>query len=200
MIYAIGDSFTYGDELATQESAWPALLAAKLNIPVVNWGKSATGNTRMVKRAIDAVIDKADAVIIGWSDCNRREFADDIGIYDIWAGRDARAIQLDDPTHRVNLIKYITAYDAPEYYYSDWLRKIILVQSLCKSHDVPCVMFIACGAHNCHTQYHDKFEKLISAIDQSVFVDDMFSEAEMKLLLIDKPALIADSGAAPFEK
>jgi hypothetical protein len=175
MIYAIGDSFTYGDELATQESAWPTLLAAKLNIPVDNWGKPATGNTRMVKRAIDAVIDKANAVIIGWSDCNRREFADDIGIYDIWAGRDARAFQLNDPTHRLSLIKYMTAYDTPEYYYSDWLRKIILVQSLCKLYKIPCIMFIACGAHHDHNTYHTQHQLLIDQIDTSQFVDTMFN-------------------------
>jgi lysophospholipase L1-like esterase len=175
MICAIGDSFTYGDELPSCQYAWPALLSKKLNTEVVNQGRSATGNHRIVKRAIDAVINHATIVIIGWSDCNRLEFADDIGIYDIWAGRNFRAFQLEDPTHRINLIKYLTAYDTPEYYYANWLRQIILVQSLCKLHDIPCVMFIACGAHNSHKQYSSKFSKLVNAIDQTMFVDDMFT-------------------------
>ena len=173
MIHAIGDSFTYGDELPTQDLAWPALLSKKLNKKVVNQGKSATGNKRMVKRTIDAVIDQSELIVIGWSDCNRQEFADEIGIYDIWAGRNSRAFQ-QDPTHRINLIKYLTAYDTPEYYYADWLRKIITVQSLCKLHKIPCVMFIACGAHCSHQQYHTKFQKLIDQIDTSMFVDSMF--------------------------
>jgi lysophospholipase L1-like esterase len=175
MIYAIGDSFTYGDELDFPDHAWPAVLSVVLNKPVLNKGRPASGNTRIVKRAIDAVIDQAEMIIIGWSDCNRQEFADEIGIYDIWAGRNSRAFQLSDPTHRNNLIKYMTAYDAPEYYYADWLRKVILVQSLCKFHNIPCIMFIACGANNSHDLYHKKFKQLIDQIDESMFVDSMFN-------------------------
>ena len=175
MIYAIGDSFTYGDELSSQDSAWPSLLESKLHTPVVNQGRSASGNTRIVKRTIDAVFNHATAIVIGWSDCNRQEFADDIGTYDIWAGRDYRAIQLSDPTHRINLIKYVTTYDTPEYYYANWLRQIILVQNLCKANNIPCVMFIACGANTSHHLYHNKFTKLVNAIDHSMFVDDMFT-------------------------
>jgi lysophospholipase L1-like esterase len=175
MIHAIGDSFTYGDELPSQDQAWPNLLSNMLSEKVVNLGKSATGNHRMVKRAIDAVIDSSKLIIIGWSDCNRQEFADDIGIYDIWAGRNWRALQLDDPTHRINQIKYITAYNTPEYYYADWLRQIILIQSLCKLHKIPCVMFIACGAHISHKLYYHNHKKLIDAIDHSMFVDNMFT-------------------------
>jgi hypothetical protein len=175
MIHAIGDSFTYGDELPSQDLAWPAVLSNLVNKPVVNKGRPATGNNRIVKRAIDAVIDQAEIIIIGWSDCNRQEFADEIGVYDIWAGRNFQAFQLQDPTHRVNLIKYMTAYDTPEYYYADWLRKVILVQSLCKLHNIPCIMFIACGAHESHHQYHTKFQKLVDQIDTSIFVDGMFN-------------------------
>lgn len=175
MIYAIGDSFTYGDELESREQAWPAVLSRLIDKTVINKGRPATGNTRIVKRAIDAVIDQAEMIVIGWSDCNRQEFADDIGIYDIWAGRNYQAFQLQDPTHRVNLIKYMTAYDTPEHYYADWLRKIILVQSLCKLHNIPCIMFVACGANVSHQWYHQKFRHLVNQIDTSMFVDSMFN-------------------------
>jgi hypothetical protein len=175
MIHAIGDSFTYGDELPSQEFAWPALLSNRLNTPIKNLGKPATGNKRIVKRIIDSVINGSQLIIAGWSDCNRQEFADDIGIYDIWAGRNYKAFQLKDPTHRINLIKYITAYDTPEYYYANWLRQIILTQSLCKLHNIPCVMFISCGANASHRLYHHKFKTLVDAIDHSMFVDDMFT-------------------------
>ena len=175
MIYAIGDSFTYGDELDSQEQAWPAVLSKLINKPVINQGKPATGNTRMIKRAIDAVIDQAEMIIIGWSDCNRQEFADEIGIYDIWAGRNYQAFRLEDPTHRINLIKYMTAYDTPEYYYADWLRKVILIQSLCQVKNIPLVMFIACGSNNSHNKYHKNFTTLVSQIDQTQFIDGMFN-------------------------
>lgn len=171
MIYAIGDSFTYGDELPSQEFAWPALLGKKLNKEVVNKGRPATGNNRMMKRAIDAVIDKSELIIIGWSDCNRQEFADEKGIFDIWAGRNFKSFH--DDSHRIGLIKYMTAYDTPEFYYAKWLRQIILVQSLCKLHNIPCVMFISCGADESHNLYSYQFTKLLNAIDHSFFVSDM---------------------------
>lgn len=175
MIYAIGDSFTIGDELPSKDLAWPAILSNKLNKPIINKGRPATGNKRMVKRAIDAVLDHSELIIIGWSDCNRQEFSDEAGIYDIWAGRNYKAFQLEDPSHRVNLVKYMTAYDTPEYYYANWLRQIILVQSLCKLHNIPCVMFIACGADESHTKYHTQFPELVNAIDHSMFIADMFT-------------------------
>ena len=174
MIYAIGDSFTYGDELDSQEQAWPTVLSKLVNKPVINKGRSATGNTRMVKRAVDAVIDDAEMIVVGWSDCNRQEFADEIGVYDIWAGRNYRAFQKDN-THRIDLIKYLTAYDTPEYYYADWLRKVILIQSLCQVKNIPLVMFIACGSNNSHQEYHTKFATLVNQIDQTQFVDGMFN-------------------------
>ena len=172
MIYAIGDSFTFGDELESQDQAWPQVLATMLDKEVINQGRPATGNTRIVKRALDAVINSAEMIIIGWSETNRQEFADEIGIYDIWAGRSNRAMQ-QDLTHRREMIKYLTAYDTPEYYYADWLRKIILVQTLCKFHDIPCVMFVACGANVRHQEHHTNFKKLVDQIDQSMFVDGM---------------------------
>jgi lysophospholipase L1-like esterase len=171
MIYAIGDSFTYGDELSSQDLAWPALLGKKLDKEVINKGRPATGNNRMVKRAIDAVINQAEMVIIGWSDCNRQEFADEKGIYDLWAGRNFRSF-LDD-SHRIGIVKYMTAYDMPEYFYAKWLRKIILVQNLCKHNNIPCVMFISCGANESHDLYSKNFSHLMSAIDKSFFVSTM---------------------------
>ena len=172
MIYAIGDSFTYGDELPSQDQAWPFLLSAKLNLPVINKGRPATGNTRIVKRAVNAVLGDAKLLILGWSDCLRQEFADDTGIYDIWAGRNFRAFQ--NTTHyRIDMIKYMTAHDVPEYYYVDWLRKIILIQNFCKVKNVPCVMFISCGANEWHQQFAHKHSKLLDEIDQTQFAHPM---------------------------
>jgi hypothetical protein len=174
MIYAIGDSFTYGDELPSQNLAWPSILAKRLNKKIINQGKCATGNHRIVKRTIDAVLDKAEMLILGWTDCNRLEFADDKGIYDIWAGRNYKAFQFETPQDRITLIKYLTAYDLPEYNYANWLRQVILVQNLCKANQIPCVMFNACGSYESHIKYHKKFPHLVAAIDDNYFVDGMF--------------------------
>jgi hypothetical protein len=176
MIHAIGDSFTFGEELATQDLAWPSILSKRLNKEIINQGCPGTGNTRIVKRIIDAVSNKSDLVVAGWTECNRLEFADEIGIFDVWAGKNFSGTkwtgQGKDWTHRVNLIKYMTAYDTPEYHYVNWLRQIILTQSLCKLHQIPCVMWISFGANSLHKKYNAEHTKLVEQIDRSMFVQN----------------------------
>lgn len=168
MIYAIGDSYTYGDELDSQDQAWPALVGRLLDKPVTNLGRSACGNTRIVKRAMDAVLNgSAEQLIIGWTDPLRQEFADDIGIFDLRADRSASNTLTG---HRRELVKYHTAYDVEEYYYTKWLRQIILLQSLCKQHQVACTMFISCGAHLSNQQFMPKHMDLVKHIDTSQFI------------------------------
>jgi len=170
MIYCIGDSFTFGEELPDTNSAWPILLGNLLDRPVVNLGKPATGNYRMVKRTMDSVLSgDAELVVIGWTDPARQEFADDIGITDLWAGREHRRMQSCND-HRINLIKYMTAYDVPGYYYTKWLRQIILVQSFCKANQVRCIMFNACSSEDWHKLYLDKNAQLAKHIDSTDFV------------------------------
>lgn len=170
MIYAIGDSFTYGEELADRNNAWPGVLGTMLGHDIVNKGRPASGNYRIVKRSIDAVLnDNAEMIIIGWSDPARQEFGDDISISDLWAGRDYRRMQ-DCNDHRINLIKYMTAYDVPEYYYAKWLRQIILVQSLCRANNVACVMFSACNAEDWNRNYIKNHEHLAKHVDTDMYV------------------------------
>ena len=168
MIYCIGDSFTYGEELTNREQAWPAVLGKKLNQPVTNWGKPATGNYRIVKRAMDAVFAGASMIVIGWSDPARQEFADDVGITDLWAGRDFRRMQTCND-HRINLIKYMTAYDVPRYYYVKWIRQIILIQAFCQVNSVPCMMFSACNAEDWNRNYMFDHANLIDRLDSSTY-------------------------------
>ena len=53
LLYTIGDSFTYGEELPTPSTqSWPALLSNKLNYDLINCGKPGTGNNYIIKTAI----------------------------------------------------------------------------------------------------------------------------------------------------
>jgi len=168
MIYAIGDSYTYGDELADPNDAWPAQLSQLLQQPVINQGRSACGNTRIVKRAMDAVLNgSATTVILGWTEPCRIEFADEYGIYDMWAAKDRPG---PGQNHRQVLSKYLTAYDAEEYYYVTWLRQVIMVQALCQLHHVHLVMFISCGAHELNKKYLKNHLDLVQHIDTKNFI------------------------------
>jgi hypothetical protein len=168
MIYAIGDSYTYGDELDSQDQAWPAVLGQLLDKPVTNLGKPGCGNTRIVKRAIDAVLNGgAELLVIGWTDVVRQEFADNRGIFDLRGGLSASNMVTG---HRQDLAKYHTAYNVEEYYYTKWLRQVILLQSLCNQHNVKCLMFISCGAHVSNQQFLSKHQNLAKHIDTLSFV------------------------------
>ena len=168
MIYCIGDSFTYGEELDDRNNAYAGLLGQMLDKPVTNWGKPATGNYRIVKRTMDAVFaGDAELIVIGWSDPARQEFGDDISITDLWAGRNYRRMQSCND-HRIDLIKYMTAYDVPAYYHAKWLRQIILVQNFCRANDVKCIMFSACNAEDYNKKYTNE---LANRVETSTYID-----------------------------
>lgn len=178
MIYCIGDSFTYGEELPDRNNSYPHVLGRILNKEVVNLGKPATGNYRIVKRTMDAVLnDNPELIVIGWSDPARQEFADvpnadfpdHIRIGDLWAGRNYNNMQ-SAGDFRMNLIKYMTAYDAPGYYYAKWLRQIILLQAFCRANNVKCVMFSACNAEDWNRSYMAKHEDLVKHVDPATYV------------------------------
>lgn len=136
LLYTLGDSFTYGEELpdpATQ--SWPALLAKKLGYDLHNRGKPGCGNNYIIKTAIKEVpVLKPDLVIVAWTSCGRMEFADKYDVYDIWPGSD-RKHERSLP-HRKELEKYITLYNNESYQYRNWLRSVILLQDFFKLRNI----------------------------------------------------------------
>ena len=110
MIYTVGDSFTYGQELddpATQ--AWPRQLANRLGIrDLLNDGRPGAGNEYIIKQTIKAVAaHKPTLAVIAWTSCGRQEHADEWGAYDIWPGCTSRMFE-GKLSYRKELIKYIT--------------------------------------------------------------------------------------------
>lgn len=137
----MGDSFTYGDELADPaKSAWPVLLAEKMGYDLVNEGKPGAGNEYIVKKTIKSVPRyNPDLVIVSWTSASRQEFSDEWGTYDIWPGQTLRyPINHRGKVlkHREELIKYITMYNNEEHEYRRWLRQVILLQSYLKCYNV----------------------------------------------------------------
>ena len=72
-----GCSFTYGDNLDDPSTqAWPALLANKLGVPVVNLAWGGSGNDRIYRRTVDYFFKDFGSdpfYVIGLSASNRRE-------------------------------------------------------------------------------------------------------------------------------
>jgi hypothetical protein len=74
-IYACGCSYTYGDELANpNESAWPVLLANKLQASIVNDSVNGGTNYRTVYQTIKNTKDNYDLYIIAWTNYSRLTF------------------------------------------------------------------------------------------------------------------------------
>ena len=75
MIHAIGDSFTYGDELKNpNKSAWPAKLAEKLSASINNNAVSGGTNSRTVYQTIKNTQENYDLYLIAWTTYSRFTF------------------------------------------------------------------------------------------------------------------------------
>jgi len=143
MIYTIGDSFTYGGELKNpSQDSWPSLLSKLLNKPVTNLGRSAASNTRIIEKIIDMAYEEdSELIIIAWSDYLRIQQFDGEP-YDTWPGathhydKKLRAQMTDNLTR-----SYDDAYNV--WAYQNWLREIILTQTLLKHLNKKYLMAVA---------------------------------------------------------
>ena len=141
-LLTVGDSFTYGEELADRQFAWPYLLGQQLGWTVTNLGQPASGNTRMVRTVIEE-IDQHDVFIIAWSHWARIEFADEHGTFDIWPGCNTAPYQITP--HRTHLIDYITRHHSDEYLFRQYELNIVLLQNYLKSKGKKYIMLSAFG-------------------------------------------------------
>jgi hypothetical protein len=78
LLYTIGDSWTYGDELENpKKECWPSVLSKDIGCKLINDSKNGGPNDWMFRRTIEWVCQQKSfddtAVIVGWSEPNRRE-------------------------------------------------------------------------------------------------------------------------------
>ena len=55
MLVTVGDSFTYGTELADTSLAWPYQLGLILNMPVINLPQPGASNDFIVRTTVNAI-------------------------------------------------------------------------------------------------------------------------------------------------
>lgn len=170
LLYTVGDSFTYGEELPDPASqCWPALLAEKLGYTLVNLGKPGRGNNYIVKASIKQVPKlKPDLVIVAWTSCGRLEFADRYGVYDIAPGW-KRRFEKPRP-HRDTLMKYITSYHNEQHQYRNWLRSVILLQDFFKLRNINYRFVNTFDNHELNKKYAATSEEYIQLIDTDRFI------------------------------
>lgn len=167
-IVTAGDSFTYGEELADLNSAWPHELARLCgNASCVNLGRPAASNDKIVRLLLNHLTAtgqvKPDLVVIGWTSAGRTEWADAHGIYDVWPGYGGKLFSQNSAYWRNELAEYISRYHSPPYFYQQFLQKVILVQNYLENQDIPYVMI-----NTIQNEYYKKthFEELPWYLEQ----------------------------------
>ena len=167
-LLTVGDSFTYGEELAELTSAWPFLLGNKLGYEVTNLAKPGSGNTRMIRHAVEQ-INNYDLIIIAWSHFARTELADENGFYDIWPGCIALPHK-EFSSWRSDVINYYSKHHNDQYLYNQYLINIILLQQYLKNNDKKYLMLDAFGNHQDLGRRSTNNKDLFKQIDKNTFL------------------------------
>lgn len=175
-LLAVGDSFTYGEELDDISLAWPYILGKMIDYSVTNLGQPASSNDKIIGKAVKRSRE-FDLVIIAWSHYARFEMADSDGIYDIWPGSNPDVH--DYSQHRKQLVDYVSRYHNDIYDYERYLSGIILLQSYFKAHDIRYVMLNSFGNNYRELSERHNFNELEQQIDRERFIgwpDDQMVE------------------------
>jgi len=170
-LLAIGDSFTYGGELASPVThAWPYLLAERIEHEVVNLGVNASGNSKILRHLFEQNINEFDLIILAWSGFDRMEFADDHGIFETWPGalKKSHRIPHKEAMFRGELIDYMTRYHNDEYLYKQYLVNVISAQSYLKLHKKKYIMLDAFLNNQGGMRSHH--QELVTQIDTDHFL------------------------------
>lgn len=168
-ILAIGDSFTYGEELDDLSKAWPSVLAKKLNSAVTNLGVPGSSNCKIVKNLIKQDISQFDLVVVGWTLFDRIEVADELGIYDTWPGGQRKKYRAEAPW-RAQIIDYITLHHNDTYLYRQYLTYVILVQAFLEKNNINYVMIDAFGNNESLERINPQNQDLVRQVNPNTFL------------------------------
>jgi hypothetical protein len=189
-ILALGDSFTYGDELpdagytrdpAIMETyiydkpstlAWPSILANLLNADVNNMAMSAGSNGRIFRLATDLSLKKpVDLVVCGWTDISRPDF-----IYkhvDMPVTFNSTWFEKPFPWIKDNWFKY---HYHDDYGMQQWLTQVITLQNHFKQKKQKYIFVKSFGSDS---EYNimKKFQYLADEIDSAYYIGFRSNEA-----------------------
>lgn len=174
-ILAVGDSFTFGEELDNREQdCYVQQLADQIGAQsVTNLARPGSGNKRMVRNVIEELASGKpyDLVVIGWSSPGRMEFADAQGTYDLWPGYGGALFRHDHQDWRLELLDYINKYHDPEYLYKHYfLFDALMLQSYLKSSGVKYLMLTTVANEYYHKTFAPRLKPFVSQIDANQFV------------------------------
>lgn len=168
-LLAVGDSFTYGEELDDISNAWPYLLGKIIGYEVTNLGQPASSNDKIVRKVLENYHDY-DLIIIAWSHYARIELADEYGIYDIWPGSNEAVFHHKDISFRKDIVKYITRYHNDSFNIKRYLGQVVLLQNFLENNSKKYLMVNTFGNNFLRLFMRKEFSILTDQIDQSRFL------------------------------
>jgi Family of unknown function (DUF6071) len=170
-LLTVGDSFTYGEELADRNMAWPQQLASKLGYELINLGQPSASNDNILRKTLDHLtFDTADLVVIGWSNIGRSEYADEFGYYDVWPGYQGNLFIRDGCTWRSELVDYISRYHNVEAIHRKFIQQVILLQSYFKSCGIRYVMLNIVQNEYYKKRLFEGHQKYFDQVDTDYFL------------------------------
>ena len=178
-ILAVGDSFTYGEELSDIHAAWPYKLASMLGASVINLGQPASSNDSILRRTMDhlSATNDIDLVVIGWSNIGRSEFADEFGYYDVWPGYRGNLFARDGSNWRNELVDYISKYHNSEAIHRKFIQQVILLQSYLQSRNIKYIMLNIIQNEYYKKKFFDGNQQYFDQVDNDKFIG--FNESGM---------------------
>ena len=151
-ILALGDSFTYGEELDNpKEQGWVYIVARRLGAEIKNSARPGCSNDYIIKRLMREIIklqEKPDLIIIGWTSCSRIEEADsELGAWCTWPARTLYGNNRN--SFREERVKYRTLHNNENWEFRRWVRQVVLVQDFCKARGLDYRFVNTFGNQNC---------------------------------------------------
>jgi hypothetical protein len=164
MLLSIGDSFTYGQELANREvDAWPYVLARKLNLGVDNSAVPAGSNDRTFRFAVNGCLsNKYKLIVCGWTEVSRIDTSVN--------GKELQITSGSTWLHKK--MPWVKEYYANHYderlAQESWLSKLITLQELFKSRKQK-YLFVSMDSRWDWDEYYHKLElmHLVEQIDKN---------------------------------
>lgn len=161
-----GCSFTYGQELADPgSSSWPALLARKLDIELLNLAQPGYSNDLILQEIVTENInpkvgtprawDYQDLVIIGWTSHLRMGFVDDQSWYTVRPGA------TEHIKHRSTINELLVKTTNTDWLYQRWIQQVILAQEYLRNRHAHFLMFSVFDNLFHDKKRHKLYEKVI---------------------------------------
>ena len=184
-----GCSFATGYKLENgKESAWPRLLADKLFVPVINLAEAGRGNSYVFSSIVDYFMENPDEkqtslVIIGVTGYHRQDFYDSYGKNFI-----STVPEFKDAATFIEL--FWKRYYNDEYYFTNYLRSVVLMQDYLKSNSIKYIMFNALNTNRL-------IKRNLSQLDQK-YIESIDTELFLKMTMCDfigfTPKSVLDDG------